>query len=448
MTSRSTAAALGVGLVLALSACPPSTPEGDPPLRPLVYTESPAEAPELELPGYEMWTDHQDPTAYPDEPRILTDDSLSVSEPTYDLSTPDGLAHALFQALAMQDEQLLSSLIMTPREYSQAARAGAERAVEHIGDVRDQANQVFLAFRGEVLSEQRPGGLGALLEVEQVGVGSYRLVSGERADDPANATMVWGTDIRMRLRGSDLILRLRLPKLLLNQSGQWKLAEPPELGGRLQMFLNMGFHLSPTLLAFQHYPLPLQTGNYWTYQVRTVPRTSPDQLSQETHELDEALPRFTDQVISREEYDGYALVRLDREFGDPEQRTETLHFLLTPRRVFRCNRDCRRNIEDVGWLLSHLSATVTPDFVFPLGPGVGWRRGGRTDLDGDYVTWSQYEVATVPAGHFEATVRIMSSDRSGRTHRYFASGLGVVLTRIDRATHSDFYELVEYRIIP
>ena len=395
-----------------------------------------------------MWTNGSDPSAYPDEPPILGQNSTAEPEQSHDLSTPEGLARSLFRALQEQDEDRVTELIMTPREYASAARAGTENAVEHIEDVRSQTSQVFLAFRGEVVSEQRPGGLGALLEIEQVGVGSYRMVSGERAPVPEVAVMVWGTDIRMRLRGSELVLRIRLPKLLRNTAGEWKLAEAPELGGRLQMFLDMGFHLSPTLLAFQHYPLPLHTGNYWAYQVRTVPRTSPDQLSQETHELDESLPRFRDQVITREEYDGYALVRLDREFDDPEQRTETNYYLLTARRVFLCNRDCRRNIEDINWLLSHLSAAVTPDFVFPTGPAMGWRRGGRSDPDGDYVTWSQYEVAAVPAGHFDNTVRIMNSDRTGRTHRYFASGLGVVLTRIDRATHSDFYELVEYRTIP
>ena len=430
------------------TACPPSEPEGEPPLRPLVYTESPGGQSQPIIPGYEEWAGDGDPTAFP----VAAEPAAPFTYPqtdTRDLTSPEGLASALFQALESLDQEKLDSLLISAQDYSQIAHTGAEAAQAHTAELREQARELMQAFRGELLSEQREGGLGSMLEFEAASEGSYRLVTGARAPVPEEAIMVWGVELQMRRTGSDLVFRIRIPKLLKLASGEWRIAEVPELGGRLEMFLAMGFHLSPVLLAFEHYPLPLHTANFWTYQVRSVPRLAPSEMSDVAHDADETLEQYRDVVLSRDEYDGYALVRLRREYlGDQERRDETVSYLLTARRVFLCNRDCRRNVENVDWLLSHFSNAVTPELVFPLLPNMSWRRGGRPDLDGDYRTWSDYESSNVPAGHFDRTVRVMNSARSGRTHRFLASGVGVVLVRIDGATDTVFHELVDYRIIP
>jgi hypothetical protein len=413
------------------------------------------------VPGYEMWSGEIDPTAYPDEPPVLHRVGLEDRIPAdqVDLSTPEAVARALFRALSQQDSELLEWLLMTPRDYAATARTSLSTAEDHMAEVAAETRAVFQTFAGEVPSEQRPGGLGSMLDIDSVSVGAGRLASGELADDDEPSVMVWGTEVRMRLHDSDQVFRLRMPKLLVTPDGQWRLAEAPRIGGMLQLFIDMGFHLSPTLLAFEHYPLPLQTGNYWTYQVRVEegewdadarrrhrPRSEGDAAGT-GQPAEPGLLTFRDDVVARQDYDAYALVRIRRRYDDPDQSTDRIDLLLTPRRVYRCNRDCRRRIEDVSWLLAHLSRRV-PELIFPLRPGVAWRTGGRLDLDGEYQTRHDYEVADVPAGHFEHSVCITRSITEGREHRYFVPGIGIVLTHIDTPTESRFYELVDYRIMP
>ena len=448
MTSRTSwLLCFGLALSTVLMGCPPSEPNFDPPLRPLIYTTSPQGEPAPHIDGYEMWEGETDPTAYPGM------DARRVSEATpspdvTNLTDPQAVGHVIFRAFAAQRRELLDPLLIGAEEYARAARAGPDTSARHVAEMHAQLDEVWGTFHGTTPSEQRPGGLGAQLGVEQVDVGSYRMVSGERAQEPEDAEMILGLVIVMRLGETDLLLRIRVPKLLRTEAGEWRIAEAPELGGRLQMFLDMGLHLSPALLAFEHYPVPLHTGNYWTYQVRQIPRLSPDEVAAVEHTADETLPRVRDIVLTRDDYNGYSLVRVRREHLSQEERPTQTAYLLTPRRLFRCNRDCRRQIENVDWLLSHLSTSVTPDLVFPLRPGMGWRRGGRLDAEGDHFTWSESEEVTVPAGHFENAVRILHSSRRGRVHRYHRRGLGTILERIDGATTTTFYELVDYRIIP
>ena len=179
-----------------------------------------------------------------------------------------------------------------------------------------------------------------------------------------------------------------------------------------------------------------------------MPRSEGEDATAAPHLRDPDLPLFRDEVVSREDFGGYSLVRIRRVWIESERENESRWYLLTPRRVFECNRECRRNIESIDWLLGHLSGSVTPDYIFPLSLGLSWRRGGRPDLDGDYRTWSSFEVIEVPSGRFERTIRVTSSGRDGRENVFFSGGLGVVLERIDGATHTTFHALMDYRIIP
>jgi hypothetical protein len=436
--------------------CPPSSPDMEPPLRPLVYTESPDPEEAPLIPGYEAWADGSDPSRYPGMPELVP--AAMAYQPPSDedagddaLSDPatlsvERLGRAVF--LAMVDPTAdLEPLFLSVEDYAAVAHTSEDRARTHLAEAMEDARDVTSRFRGEVPSERRPGGLGALVEVDGVRVPEGRLASGEVAENPDDSVMVWGVEIMLRLRGTEQVFRLRLPKVLRSPAGHWGLAEAPELGGRLAMYLDMGFHLSPSLLAFEHYPLPFQTGNFWTYQLRTLPRADAEGDAVE-HLADETLPRMRDEVIERQDYDGYALVRIRRSYTEEGRRDETFAYLLTARRVYSCNRDCQRNIEQIDWLVSHLSSAVTPRYVFPLRPGMGWRRGGRIDAEGDYQVWSTPEVAAVPAGRFEDALRVTHSARAGREHLYFANGIGAVLVRIDGASETTFRELVDYRIIP
>ena len=456
-------AVLVVSAILLLGCPRDDQGRGEPPLRPLVYTESPSGGQMQPILGYEMWMGESDPTRYPDEPPVLdSDGTVGSGFPSQnDTSTPDALARVLFTGLVLQQEELVLDLVMTPQQYADVARTSYANAADLINAVRSQTADVYLTFRGEVLSEQRLGGLGALLEIESVRAGSGRLVTGEVADDEQVPAMVLGTELRMRLRDTEQVFRLRLPKLLLNAHGQWRLAEAPEIGGMLSLFIDMGFHLSPSLLEFEHHPLPYFSGNYWTYRIRREPRDLSDEANEDDNtssndsavdeelepDQEEELPTFREDVLSRDDYDGYALVRIRRSYDDLSHGEENVYYLLTARRLYYCERECRRNIEDVSWLLAHLSRR-TPELVFPLRPGIGWRTGGRYDSDGEYQTRSRFELADVPAGFFEQAVCVSQSIVEGHEHRFFVRGLGIVLTRIDGGVETTYYELVDYRSIP
>ncbi|MBN1944908.1 MAG: hypothetical protein JW797_04490 [Bradymonadales bacterium] len=488
------------------------------PLRPLLYTERPADESVVPPPGYEMWDGTIDPTAYPDEPPVLQirRQAEGVAFHQVDLSTPEAVARAVFRALVNQDEELLQRTVLTPAEYSAAARTNLGPAQAHIQEVGQRSGELIEFFRGEIRSEQRPGGLGSMLQIESVVMTDGRLVTGAVARGNEQPVMYWGIEVRMRLFDTEQVFRLRFPKILQAPDGHWGLAEPPEVDGMLQLFVQMGFHLAPTMLSFEHYPYPLFTGNYWTYQVREVPRSSsmeadwgsgeaavpeepegpvrsrerssmeeplpplePDQTwtvelgpveetEEETggpnHEEDghpgegervgsgdveeqTVYPRFIDEVVSREDYEGYSLVEIGREYLDQTMTPTSRYYVLTARRIYRCDRDCRRNIRDISWLLVHFSRRV-PDLVFPLRTSMGWRTGGRPDMRGECRTRSRLELADTPAGRFESTVCISRSTAQGKEHRFFQPGIGVVLTRIDGSTSIRYEELVDYRIIP
>jgi hypothetical protein len=457
--------AVVVAVASGVGGCPPSDVPGEPPLRPLVYTESPGGTTSPTLPGYEMWTGETDPTAYPDETGLLgrrrSDERVAPDQ--LDLSTPEALGRLVFQALARLDEDLLEHLLMTPEEYARAARTSYSRAVEHVAQARAEMADVLGVFRGQVPSEQRPGGLGGMLRLEAVNARSYRRVTGEiiPAGSSEPGEMVLGSEIVLRLGDTDQLFRLRLPKVLRDATGQWRLAEAPEVGGTLQLFTEMGFQLSGTLLSFEHYPLPWQTGNYWMYQVRTLERQvgevearieghpEPERRdrSERVVARDPSLPLIRDEVASRQDYDGYSLVWIARTDGQPRSTPRRRAYLVTARRVYRCERDCQRHIDEIDWLLDHLSRR-TPELIFPLRPGLGWRTGGRLSAEGEYQTRQREEVAHVPAGRFEGTICVTRSTNEGREHRYVAPGIGVVLTRVEGSTTTTYQELVEYRILP
>jgi hypothetical protein len=305
--------------------------------------------------------------------------------------------------------------------------------------------------------------------------GSGRRITGETVEGDEPADMFFGTEVHMRLHDTAQVFELRIPKLLKDAQGQWRIADPPELDGQFLLFIEMGFPLTQRLLSFEHYPYPLQTGNYWTYQVRREDRELSTDIPSPSEEVAEGtgegpddgggpvageppdpfaedesaadLERYRDEVVDREDYDGYALVRIRRTYDDPERTTERFAYLMTAYRLYRCNADCRRNIEDISWLLAHLSHR-TPELIFPLEPGMGWRTGGRLDADGEYQSRSQYESADVPAGNFVDAVCITKGTTLGREHRYFVRGIGVVLTRTEAATQITYAELIDYRIIP
>jgi hypothetical protein len=415
-----------------------------PPLRPIVYSEISTAEDQPIISGYEMWREGSDPTAFPPE-EVRPVSGLGQGEVslrrTAVLSNPELLARQFFIAFCGSTGIPLEDLVLSSEDYAALTYLSQEASEERMNAVTSSLMLLSEEFTGV---ENGGGGLGSMLTIENVNVGALRMADGTLSEEAGTGVMVWGTEILARYQETDLVFSIRFPKVLQGLEGDWGIAEAIEVDHRLQMFMEMGFHLPPEMLAFEHYPIPFQTGNYWSYSVREALRTGAVADEVEPHEGH----TVRDEVLRREDYNGYALVQIQRTYGEEERAPEQRYYLLSATRLFECSRECRRHIEDMDWLLLHLSNQVTPVLLLPMNVGLTWRRGGRLDEGGSHRSWSDLETVQVPGGMFERAYHISYSSRSGLEHWYWVADVGPALIRIDGSTAITSFELIDYRVLP
>jgi hypothetical protein len=160
-------------------------------------------------------------------------------------------------------------------------------------------------------------------------------------------------------------------------------------------------------------------------------------------------------------YGPVRLVELLRTYDDRDRTRVREWWVLTPRRIYLCDRSCRDVISDLGALLEYFSRQ-TPLLRFPLRLGSQWGRSGGLDDQGDHFSVdNQWHQVSTPAGTFAATFRIAGTGPLSRSNRYFgnvqlirdfAPGRGVVRRQIFAGEGAIegvdvVEELVEYRIM-
>ncbi|MFW5968244.1 MAG: hypothetical protein ACOCV2_12030, partial [Persicimonas sp.] len=129
--------------------------------------------------------------------------------------------------------------------------------------------------------------------------------------------------------------------------------------------------------------------------------------------------------------------------------------------IYRCDDECRDNIDDLDWLLEHM-AKETPLYRFPLRLDQGWTKGGRlTDEGAAFSTEPDWRDVEAPAGNFSNTVVVRGIGPlahidpyvKGRSQRrFFSHGRGMVRREIagegDEESMPVIEELVETRLMP
>lgn len=431
---------LTIALTL-LAACRPPERQPEPPLRPLLYTEAPEGTPGVPA-GYEALADRTfDPTAWPTAYSSVSPSELGPELTLMQATTPDRLMLDVFYALLDGDLARLERHVFRPEALSAAARMGEEAAEEATEATRAALRDLVNAFTSGSPSQLREGGLRELLEPGQIVVGRPRNIDGAQTADE-DAVMHWGSELVVHVRGTNIDFALRFPNLLLGPDGLWHLRRAPTVDDRFGTWRAAGFDLKPAMMQNEHAPYPVDVGNYWHYRTRR-----PGVGGEGASEYGVLTNRgFRDEVTSVEEYVGYRVARIRRVYDNPSLTSERDALLLTPLRVYDCDRECVRRRDDASWVLDYAHRT-TPLLVFPLQRGEGWGAGGRAQTSNRFRVGADPEVADVPSGRYPDAYAIVSSTPRGRSTRYVIPGVGVVLHRLESTTETHLEELTEFRIL-
>ncbi len=391
----------------------------DPPLRPLIYTElPPTKAEEIE----------------PEPPKMLN-------------IAPEDLGYALFHALVEHDRSTYESMFISGPELSELIHMKSEEATKQSAEIVRKSELLWTLFAPSLEAEEPIGGLSTRLRLTEFRLGKGRNLAGKIAQaDVDELIQHWGNELRIELIDSDKVFTIRVPKIVRTPQG-WRIAQPIELDKTLQLFLEAGMHLKTDLLTSEHYPMPLEVGNFWKYRLDkmvTESEIAPDQPADIT---------ITDMITDIIHRKGYWIVSFERTINDStkqnEESQEITHFswLATPHMILPCQRDCRNNADNIGYLLGYISRQ-TPIFKFPIEIGQKWSTAGEKS------NFHRYEIRTlhtepivVPGGSFAGAYEIFGSIEEGRESRFFIPGTGIVMRIVRSGTGQKREVLIKHRLI-
>lgn len=418
-------------LASAAAGCERELSEQPPPLRPLIYTEAPPEP----------------------------DDVVEIVEAAPQFIAPEDLGVAIYQALVEHDRELFEQVFVSGPELVALINARADKAERDAAGFVEGSQGVWQLFMPAEPSEEPVGGLASRLRLVEFKVGKGRDISGKLVRPGDEVVMHWSSDLRLELRGTDKIFNLRVPKIVKTSQG-WKLMGDLDVDNTLRTYLESGMHLKPELLTSEHYPLPLEVGNFWKYRIKyggPRPRRAPpppaedadadagsDAVAEPLEPLADPTIRISVLEITRRE--GYLIAALEHELVDYEPNVSTERLLVTPRRVYPCTRDCYAHIDDISYLLGYI-AHQTPLYVFPIAPDLGWGKAGRSTGANPYKVKPELERAQVPAGDFADALVISGSIEEGLEERFFVPGTGVVKRTVRSGLGPRTEELIEHRLM-
>lgn len=418
------ASVLPVMLALCLSfyGCERHMSGDDPPLRPLIYTElPPTEEEVVEQPPAEM---------------------TNIS--------PEDLGYALFHALVDHDRAAYEAMFISPSELSSLIHMPIESATKQTDDILKKSELLWTLFAPTLEAEEPIGGLSTRLKLAEFRLGKGRNLAGKIAAPELDELIQhWGNELRIELIDTDKVFTIRVPKIVKTPMG-WRIAQPIELDKTLQLFLEAGMHLKTDLLTSDHYPMPLEVGNFWKYRIdRSVGEIKRPLQPGEIIEDMTVTDMITD-VVHRQ---GYWAVTFERTLVDPERQgsegPEVTHFswLATPRMIVPCKRDCRNNIDNIGYILGYISRQ-TPIFLFPIEVGQKWSTAGQKSNFYRYEVRAYHEEALMlPDGAFGGSYEIFGSIEEGRESRFFVPGTGVVMRTVRSGAGQKREELIKHRLI-
>jgi hypothetical protein len=416
-------------------------PAVEPPLRPLLYTEV-ASRGEGTLEGMDEWTDPAvDPVAWPTESATQSATAYSVAIDELP-ETPEAAMLAFLDALLSQRSERLRELRFDTEHYRVAAHASSSAAARDVEEMDQGIAELMAAFEPGPLSQARRGGLVELLEPGQLTVGRGRNINGSATRATEEPVMHWGNELSILLRNTNVEFVLRFPRLLVDADGIWRPAGVPTIDSRFHAWRGLGMDLKPEMLSDEHAAFPLSVGNYWHYRYQGAAEAAPGA----TDGRRAAADGYRDEVTEIEDHNAYRVVRFRRLFDDPNRPSQTFSWLMTPKRLYLCSRECQRNASNTQWIITYAGSQI-PMFVFPLNDASGWGVGGFDSEDNVWRTGQERADVNVPAGNFATAFELMRSVAGGRQLLYFVPGIGVVLRRNNVGLRTEDEELIDYRIM-
>ena len=414
-------------LILALSqpGCERKLSDRDPPLRPLIYTELPPTA---------------DPVEAPPVPALLN-------------ISPEDLGYTLFHALVDHDRQAYETMFVSPEALTELVHMKPTAAETESRRILTASEVLWTLFSPDLASEEPLGSLSTRLKLRDFRIGKGRTLAGKIAQpDQDEVIQHWGNELRIELVDTEKVFVIRIPKIVRTRLG-WRIAQAVEMDPTLRTFLETGMHLKSELMMSEHYPYPLEVGNYWKYRVEQPYHQPTLNVEDPTQGKAEPEITVTDMITDIIKREGFWIVSLKRTTTTPEKtlmdgaEIQTYGWLVTPKMIFPCTRDCRESADNISYLLGYI-ARQTPLFVYPLEVGEKWNTGGRR------ATYNRYEVKTqlespvvTPSGAFSGVYDIFGSIESGRENRFFAPGIGTVMRTVRSGIGQTREILIKYRIM-
>ena len=426
--------ALSIACALSTMSCERKMSGDDPPMRPLVYTELP--------------------------PEERAEEEVAPAAAVINIA-PEDLGYTLFHAIVDGDRAAYESMFIRAEALSQLIHMPIKEAEKTAAGYMAKSESLWTLFAAKSTAEEPVSVLSSRVRLAEFRLGKGRNLAGKIADPETDEVLQhWGNELRIELLQSDKKFVIRVPKIVKTPQG-WRIAQPIDVDSSLRVFLETGMHLKSDLLRSEHYPMPIEVGNFWKYRVEKGERSTFNDhetgknAAKSPTDPESALPlstvTVTDMITDVMHRDGYWIVVFEKTTVDssqPDPETETFAWLVTPRMVFICKRDCRNQADNICYLLGYIMRQ-TPIFIFPLDVGQKWDvAGSRT------ARYSRYEVrkyhqdpVVVPGGAYTGVFEIFGSVEEGRESRYFMPGTGIVMRIVRSGAGIKREELIQHRLI-
>ena len=363
--------------------------------------------------------------------------------------SPETLAVKAFEAMVGQDADLFDRVLINTDGLMKLAKIKRPTARLRARSLRKAAAKAYGVFAPKIPSEAPQGGLATKVTLLKSKIGKAGTIWGKAPKEDEDVVQHWGNLLTFKLnavqeaKAEPILFTISLGRMLKTPDGRWFLASAPEVSSRFKAYLAGGFHLKPELMQPEHHPFPLSVGNFWRYRIKRHATEAQDEAPKEV-----AREEILIEVIDVDRRDGYRVVSLRRTRKKGESTTrDSLHYLVTPKRLYTCSSYCKYKSKDVGYLLGY-ARTQTPALLFPLKTGLSWSLGGSiTTRNARYLVREKTEIVNVPAGEFSNALVIAGRRSHSYITRYFKPGVGVIQRVIRSANSTRIEELVEYRIL-
>ncbi len=431
-------------VALAAPACDEAPPRDETrePLRPLLYTESPARTAPV-VAGFEEWTRPDvDPVAWPS-----TFDTSDPNLPPGPATSPHALLLNTYRALVEHRTPELDALVFDPAGYASLARASDETARERTRALRDALGSLAEGtFAPPAPSMGRDGGLAGQLVAGSITLGAPRRADGQPTQGDEAPVLYLQSRIGFRWEGTPVAFSLLVPRMGRDLDGVWHLLAAPTPDAAFEAYRRAGLDLNPALMRSDHASFPLSVGSYWHYRV-TRPGPPREPKDDEGDLLAPPVEGFRDEVEDIADHGAYRVVRMLRSPDDPADPPSRHAWLVTPLHLYRCDRECQNRARDPRWMLAWIRRE-TPAITLPARPDRSWGPSGRTD--GTPVVRVQRDPVPMelPAGTYAATLEHVRNIPSGRESLFVVPSVGIVARRISTRAETRLEELTDYRVMP